>query len=217
MLLPYQRGLEAIYGVSVPWRVDDFVLSDPQVAAALTSEAGSHRADETLFLRDDGEDLLLSLFLDESLLSRLATDNPLDALHDGNLGDFALALEGVSHFLYVTWSAESKQGVSQVELELQGRSRQVRACLRLALHGSEPGSRCPRCTGACSRTRGFFRTWTTRRDNATGKPTTAPLGTARAARPLSHAWQPHAGCRTPSLLSTSPASQHSATRPRADL
>lgn len=118
-LQPFQRRLEDIYGISVACCVDDFVSTDRRTAATLGQAAGAHAAQETLFLHAVDDELLLSLFLDEDVLKRLAEDNPLQGLHDGNLADFTLALEGVSHFLYVAWSAEAGHPVSQLELELQ--------------------------------------------------------------------------------------------------
>lgn len=61
----------------------------------------------------------VSLFLDEPLVNQLADDNPLQQLHAGNLADFCIVLEGISHFLYLVWNAEQERSISCFEMELQ--------------------------------------------------------------------------------------------------
>jgi hypothetical protein len=53
------------------------------------------------------------------VLKRLARNNPLDRLSDENIADFCTAIEGVSHFHYLTWRAANAVSVSLLELELQ--------------------------------------------------------------------------------------------------
>jgi len=61
----------------------------------------------------------IALYLDNEVVKRLAEDDPNSRLHDGNLVDFCTAMEGVSHFLYLTWNAGHERGVSLMELEMQ--------------------------------------------------------------------------------------------------
>lgn len=65
------------------------------------------------------DSLDVTLFLDQSLLGHLTRYDPFLALHDGNLAEFWLVLEGVSHFLYLIWNAGYKKQITQFELELQ--------------------------------------------------------------------------------------------------
>jgi hypothetical protein len=53
------------------------------------------------------------------VLERLRESDPLERLHDGNLADFWMALEGVSHFVYLAWNAGLDKPVTRLELELQ--------------------------------------------------------------------------------------------------
>ncbi|MCK7580758.1 MAG: hypothetical protein MZV65_37405 [Chromatiales bacterium] len=46
-------------------------------------------------------------------------DDPTERLHAGNLADFLTALEGVSHFLYLSGAPAHERSVSLLELELQ--------------------------------------------------------------------------------------------------
>ena len=62
---------------------------------------------------------MLSLYLHHGVIRNLETrDNDLQ-LHAGNLEDFCLALEGISHFLYLIWNARHRRCVTVLEMELQ--------------------------------------------------------------------------------------------------
>ena len=74
---------------------------------------------EKLLIQQEGESLNLALYLDPDLLQRLDADDPTESLHGENLHDFWMALEGISHFLYLTWNAGYDRSVSLLEMELQ--------------------------------------------------------------------------------------------------
>lgn len=118
LLVALQRELERIYEIQAQRAVQDFLITDrdaiSQFAGALPGDT-----DEALYWVENEEGAALSLFIDESVLNRLAKDDPRDALHDGNLADFCIALEGVSHFTYLAWRASHDQSVSELELEVQ--------------------------------------------------------------------------------------------------
>jgi hypothetical protein len=114
-----QQMLEGLYRISVDYAVEDFVITDPELARRLDASANPRENREKLLLAQQGDEVHLSLYLDAAILERLAEDCPLDALHGDNLEDFLLALEGVSHFLYVSWNAGFDRGVTLLELEMQ--------------------------------------------------------------------------------------------------
>lgn len=114
-----QRRLQSIYEVEVPHAVQDFVLTDAEAARRLEPEPFPRETAEKLLVRECGESLDLTLYLDAELLARLEADNPSEHLHAGNFADFCIALEGVSHFIYLVWNALHGRGVSLFELELQ--------------------------------------------------------------------------------------------------
>ncbi len=118
-LYALQRLLEHIYRIKLDYRVDDFLITDPELAAALLGSPDVCPSREKLLVRQEQGELQLSLYLDKEIVQRLTKQNPITSLHDENLEDFLLALEGVSHFLYLGWKAELEQGVSLLELELQ--------------------------------------------------------------------------------------------------
>ncbi len=104
-----------MYRVSTELDVADFLIDDEGRQAI-----GPDRSPgEQLFLREDEAGLAVGLFVDRSSLARLAQRDPRARLDDDNLPDFLLALEGVSHFVYLATRARAERKVSAVELELQ--------------------------------------------------------------------------------------------------
>ena len=114
-----QTLLETIYSVDVALAVDDFLITDAALANKLDRSSNPRACEEKLLVSQDGEELGLSLFIDECVLSRLHQDNPWDRLGDDNLNDFLTALEGVSHFVYLVHRANHNRDVTLLELELQ--------------------------------------------------------------------------------------------------
>ncbi len=114
-----QRQLESIYQVDLCHQVDDFLITDPELAALLDTSENARMPPEKLLVQQNGEDIDLSLYIEREVLHHLNEHHPNDALHDGNLEAFCIALEGVSHFLYLTWNALQKRSVTLLEMELQ--------------------------------------------------------------------------------------------------
>lgn len=114
-----QRRLERIYEVEVAHNVDDFLITDAELVARIEEGTTSRTIDEKLLVVQEDDHLDVALYLDSELVDRLSDDDPNSRLHEGNLIDFLTALEGVSHFLYLTWNAEHRRSVSLLELEMQ--------------------------------------------------------------------------------------------------
>lgn len=114
-----QALLEKIYALNVPLAIEDFLVTDRQLANAMDDSPTARDCDEKLLLLEDADGLCMSLFIDEALLERLARDDPNDRLDEHNLADFCVALEGVSHFMYVAHRAAQDRPVTLLELELQ--------------------------------------------------------------------------------------------------
>jgi hypothetical protein len=125
-----QRGLEALYRVETRLDVDAFMLGEEARDQAVGSETRKPR--EQLLVSQSGEDLSLGLFLDEAALLNLAQNDPAVGLSEQNFGDFCLAVEGVSHFIYVAWCATHDRSVTALELELQAEVDKFVSC---TLHG----------------------------------------------------------------------------------
>src|SRR5204862_5418069 len=92
--------------------VQDFMSSDAERAALGVARAPG----EQLLLRSDpaGRSLDVGLFVDELALRRLA-----GPFGEERLPEYLLAVEGVSHFVYVMARARAERPFSALELELQ--------------------------------------------------------------------------------------------------
>jgi len=108
-----------------------FLVTDPAAVAGWPG-AELTGTDETLFVRQDGDCLELALYVHGGVLERLEARDPFDALTEENLEDCCTALEGVSHLLYVVWSAMRGRAVSLLELETQAEVDKFAALLVLA-------------------------------------------------------------------------------------
>lgn len=114
-----QSEIEGHYDVSTPHRVEDFLFHDPHLAGLLSNDPSLQGAPEALLVAQADDGLDVSLFLDRGVLDRLEQQDPQTGLHNGNLTEFWIALEGVSHFLYLVWSATFGRQVTRLEMELQ--------------------------------------------------------------------------------------------------
>ena len=118
MLADLQRMLAGIYGIDLDADVRDYLVTDPGLIDDW--ECGQGRpTEEKLLVRQSQDVLNLALYLSADLLARLERSDPLASLQDSNLGDFCLALEGVSHFNYMVWNASADRCVTLLELEMQ--------------------------------------------------------------------------------------------------
>jgi hypothetical protein len=120
-----QRGLEALYRVDTGVEVDDFMVGSELRDALVTAR----RPREQLLVSEIDGEMALALFIDPEALTNLIDHDPSRRLGDHNLGDFLLAVEGVSHFIYAIWCARAARPVSQLELELQAEIDKYVICL----------------------------------------------------------------------------------------
>jgi hypothetical protein len=116
VLRQLQHLLAGLYDVDFALDVYDYLVTD---RARLPPGVRWAATDEQLVVEQNAGDVAMSLFLDRRVLERLAAQNPLAALHSGNLADYWTALEGVSHFVYLAWHAGYDRPVSVHELEMQ--------------------------------------------------------------------------------------------------
>lgn len=72
-----------------------------------------------MLISQENDVVYITLYLDHSILSALEEHDPQKLLDGNNLNAFCVALEGISHFLYLTWRAGHHRPVTQLELELQ--------------------------------------------------------------------------------------------------
>jgi hypothetical protein len=119
-----QTLLARLYRLDVEFDVNDFIVTDREMVRELVDN-DVPIADEMLLIREadaavNGE-LDVALYLDADMMQRLAATDPNCGwnLQVDNLSDFCIALEGISHFVYVAWNAVQDKQVTQLELELQ--------------------------------------------------------------------------------------------------
>ncbi len=120
-----QRGLETLYRVETGVEVGDFVCG----ATFRDAMVRTRKPREQLLVCEADGEMNISLFIDPEALANLMAHDPSRRLGDHNLGDFLLAVEGVSHFIYAVWCARAERPVSQLELELQAEVDKYVTCL----------------------------------------------------------------------------------------
>lgn len=112
-----QQLLARLNDAPVEQDVEDYLIHDRERLAALSGE--ECHADEQVVLVEERGEVRVGVYIDRSVLDRLAQRDPLDVLGDDNLRDYCTAIEGVSHFNYLMWSLARSRNVSLLELELQ--------------------------------------------------------------------------------------------------
>lgn len=153
-LLGRLQGLLAeLYDAPVAHQVHDYLITDCAVAAQLQGSDAAPATDEQLLIADSADGVELGLYVDAAVLERLGQRCPLQSLGPVNLPDFCTALEGVSHFHYVVWSAQCERDVSLLELELQAEVDKYASSLSLLLsqrNGQFPADLFERLFERCS-------------------------------------------------------------------
>jgi hypothetical protein len=137
ILLRLQRGLETLYRIEAQLDVRAFVVNESERNRALNDNADSgvsgsdttRRPREQLLVSHRGGELSLGLYLDDQALATLERHDPGRGLHEHNFFDFCLAVEGVSHFIYVARCAAADRPVTALELELQAEVDKFVSCL----------------------------------------------------------------------------------------
>jgi hypothetical protein len=137
LLRELQALLARINDAEVGHDVCDFLITDRRELARWHAASGAAGTPEALLVAEAEEGLDVGLYLDRALLERLAASRPLARLDDDNLEDFCTALEGVSHFTCVAWSAARGRAVSLLGLEMQAEVDKYAVTVLLA--GSQRG------------------------------------------------------------------------------
>lgn len=119
MLDQLQRRLRAIYRVDHDHDIRDYLVTDRATAQALGQGALIPDTDESVLLAEDEQGIALSVYLDNDMLERLASADPLNRLEADQLDDLWKVVEGVSHFNYLVWCAAHDRSVTLLELEMQ--------------------------------------------------------------------------------------------------
>lgn len=119
LLTTLQQQLASFYETPIAYDVADFLITDAETANILSAADDQRENHERLLVRQEEDMLEISLYVDQEILAQLNDDDPYATLHAGNLNAFLIALEGVSHFHYLSWNATHGRTVTLLELELQ--------------------------------------------------------------------------------------------------
>lgn len=112
-----QSTIQQLHDVELDLDVEQYIVDDDVRREIPGAKEG---LPEQLFVRDNGvDDLEIALYIAPAIMERLRKDNPHQRLHGGNLEDFCIALEGVSHFVFLAWRASVNWPVSALEMEIQ--------------------------------------------------------------------------------------------------
>lgn len=141
MLQELYQQLADLYELEAPHNIDDFLITDPAQAAPWQASA-LPRAREQLFVREDLQQLNVALFLDSSVVANLKPTSPVSNLTRSEINDYWLAIEGISHFLYLTWRGAHARAMTQLEMELQAEIDKY-LCSCLTLPGERRGQWLP--------------------------------------------------------------------------
>ena len=137
LLSELQALLARINDAAVAEDVCDYLITDRVQLRRWHAPSAAAATPEALLVAEQDGALDLALYLDPTLLARLQASAPLKRLDDDNLEDFCTALEGVSHFNCVAWSAARDWSVSLLGLEMQAEIDKYAATVLLA--GSQRG------------------------------------------------------------------------------
>ena len=118
-----QRSIESVYRIETPEEVERFCLERHHVDFFVSDELKARR--EVLLIRDEGEHANIGLYLAEEVRQRAdrfarRSEWPDAEGSFAHIDDFCVVLEGVSHFVYLTYCGGTQdRPVSRLELELQ--------------------------------------------------------------------------------------------------
>lgn len=131
-----QHTIQQLHDVQLDLDVDAYIVDDDVRREIPGAKEG---IPEQLFVRDNGmDDVEIALYIAPAIMDRLHKDNPHTRLHGGNLEDFCIALEGVSHFVFLAWRASVNWPVSALEMEIQAEvDKFVASWLLLHAQGQE--------------------------------------------------------------------------------
>lgn len=111
--------MQSIYEFDVGEDVSRFVCTDRDVVALLDSSVHARDLPEKLLLQEEGDEVGVTLYLDEGLLAHLHLYDPIACLDQQNISQYWVVLEGISHFLYFSYNCQYGRAVSLYEMELQ--------------------------------------------------------------------------------------------------
>ena len=134
-----QNQLQEIYELDIDHDVNDFLVTQYDLIAETGATSGGIKTREKLLIHQEQDQLLLSLYLHDEILSNLESSGNGMKLNHDNFEDCCLALEGISHFLYLIWNARYQRSVTLLEMELQAEiDKFIMLCILLRQQNLNP-------------------------------------------------------------------------------
>lgn len=116
------EGLRALYGdTPIAAHVSSGPPPGAAVAVGAAEPAGEHAHPRTArtLVREEGEDLRLTLYYPDALIEHLEAHPPLRGLDDGNVDELAVFVEELDHLLHIAHRRRAGQDLTLLELEWQ--------------------------------------------------------------------------------------------------
>ncbi len=111
-----QRMLERLHGIAPTIDMGAFLIDSTTHARMPGAEPS---LPEQVFISEHNDNMDIAVFIAPHILSALEYDDPRRLLHPGNLQNFCIALEGVSHFVLLIDRARTGRPLRPLELEIQ--------------------------------------------------------------------------------------------------
>lgn len=112
-----QTALQKRYDISQPYSVDKFISHDAETLGTLTGITPD--TPEMLLVHQENDNLDITLFLDKAVTTSLPEKSWSEHWNGKHFDNYCIVLEGISHFVYLSWSAHHDRSVRLLELELQ--------------------------------------------------------------------------------------------------
>ena len=112
-----QSTLAKRYDIFQPYSVEPFISHDAETLARITGVKPT--TPEMMLVQEDGNNLDITVFLDKQLISALSNLNWDQHWNGKYFNHYCIVLEGISHFVYLSWNAYYDRPVKWLELELQ--------------------------------------------------------------------------------------------------
>jgi hypothetical protein len=117
-----QQQFQSIYQLPQDLSIEDYLINQETLDTMREEQCdllstAHHRG--FMLLLTEGDELQVGIYLHNQLINNLRRHNPLQGLHEKNIGDFCIMIEEVSHFLYTTWKARHDIKMTRLEIELQ--------------------------------------------------------------------------------------------------
>jgi hypothetical protein len=123
--------LRQLYGFELEHGAVNFIIDFEQ--KTLLEQSGlartTGRAQTLVCSKDD--DLELAVYFNDEIISKLQTQNPLEALSISNIDVFCAVVEEISHFHLLINRASYQQTISLLELELQAEVDKLLICAQV--------------------------------------------------------------------------------------